>query len=64
MSRTQRNLLVTAAIAGLLTGVATKTYAEDKSTNAAGSGVQSGDTGKHDCKGKNSCKGKGGCKSA
>ena len=60
MTRTQRTLLVTAAITGLLTGVAAKTYAQD-STNAPGTNAPSGDTGKHDCQGKNSCAGQGGC---
>jgi hypothetical protein len=61
MSRTQRTLLVAAAITGLMTGVAAKTYAQD-STNAPGTSAPSSDAGKHDCKGKNSCKGQGGCK--
>ncbi|MGA2029578.1 MAG: hypothetical protein ABSG87_05870 [Verrucomicrobiota bacterium] len=61
MSRTQRTLLVAAAITGLMTGVAVKTYAQD-STNTPGTNAPSGDTGKHDCKGQNSCKGQGGCK--
>jgi len=61
MTRTQRTLLVTAAITGLLTGVVAKTYAQD-STNAPGTNAPSGDVGKHDCKGKNSCKGQGNCK--
>lgn len=63
MSRTQRTLLVTAAITGLLTGVAAKTYAQD-STNAPGTNAPSGDMGTHTCAGKNSCKGQGGCKSS
>ena len=61
MNRTQRTLLVTAAITGLLTGVVAKTYAQDQSTNAPGTNAPSGDMGKHDCQGKNSCKGQGGC---
>jgi hypothetical protein len=61
MSRTQRTLLVAAAITGLMTGVTAKIYAQD-STNAPGTNAPSGDTtGKHDCAGKNSCKGQGGC---
>jgi hypothetical protein len=56
MSRTQRTFLVAAAITGLMTGVAVKTYAQDQGTNAPSSA-----TGKHDCAGKNSCKGQGGC---
>jgi hypothetical protein len=61
MSRTQRTLLITAAITGLMTGVAVKTYAQDN-TNSPGTNAPSGDTGKHNCQGKNSCKGQGGCK--
>jgi hypothetical protein len=58
MSKTQRTLLITAAVAGLMAGgMAAKCYAQDTGTNAPSS-----DTGKHDCKGKNSCKGQGGCK--
>jgi hypothetical protein len=63
MTRTHRTLLVTAAITGLLTGVAVKTYAQD-STNAPGTNAPSGDNGKNTCAGKNSCKGHGGCKSS
>jgi hypothetical protein len=59
MSRTQRTLLITAAITGLMTGVIAK--AQDAGTNAPGTNAPSGDTGKHDCQGKNSCKGQGGC---
>ena len=62
MSITKRNLIVTAAIAGLLTGVAVKSYGDDSATNSAGSSASSSDSSKHDCKGKNDCKGKGGCK--
>src|SRR5277367_6564125 len=63
MSRTQKTLLVAAAVTGLMTGFAVKTLAQDASTNApAGTNAPSGDTtGKHDCAGKNSCKGQGGC---
>jgi hypothetical protein len=60
MNRTQKTLLVAAAVTGLMTGVAVKTYAQD-STNAPGATAPSTDTGKHDCAGKNSCKGQGGC---
>jgi hypothetical protein len=61
MSRTQRTLLVAAAVTGLMTGFAVNTLAQD-STNAPGASAPSSDSGKHDCKGKNSCKGQGGCK--
>jgi hypothetical protein len=60
MTRTQRTLLVTAAITGLLTGVCAKTYGQD--TNTPGTNAPGGDLGKHDCQGKNGCKGQGGCK--
>lgn len=63
MTRTQRTLLVTAAITGLLTGAVAKTYAQD-STNAPGTNAPAGDTGKNTCSGKNMCKGQGGCKSS
>jgi hypothetical protein len=62
MSRTQRTLLVAAAVTGLMTGFAVKTIAQDN-TNAPGTNAPSGDTGTHTCAGKNSCKGQGGCKS-
>ena len=60
MSRTQKTLLVAAAVTGLMTGFAVKTLAQD-STNAPGTNAPAGDVGKHDCAGKNSCKGQGGC---
>lgn len=60
MTRTKRNLIVAAAITGLLTGVVAKSYGDD--TNSTGSSASSKDSSKHDCKGKNDCKGKGGCK--
>ncbi len=60
MSRTQRTLLVAAAVTGLVTGFTVKTFAQD-STNAPGTNAPAGDAGKHDCAGKNSCKGQGGC---
>ncbi len=62
MNRTQKTLLVAAAVAGLTTGFALKTLAQDANTNApAGTNATAGDTSKHDCAGKNSCKGQGGC---
>ncbi|HLX96250.1 MAG TPA: hypothetical protein VKU37_10955 [Verrucomicrobiae bacterium] len=60
MNRTQRTLLVAAAITGLLSGVVAK--AQDTNTNSPGTNAPSGDLGKHGCKGMNSCKGQGGCK--
>ena len=60
MTRTQRTLLVAAAVTGLMTGFAVKTLAADSATQAPTR--RAGDTGKHDCKGKNTCKGQGGCK--
>jgi hypothetical protein len=62
------NVLVAAAVTGMLAGV---TGCEDKSkdTKPAATGAPvnamptaAGSGSKHDCKGKNACKGQGGCK--
>jgi hypothetical protein len=70
MKRTTRVLIAGAAMAGLMTGVAARTYATQsvdlsKNTKVSSWGQldDEGDKGKHDCKGKNECKGTGGCKS-
>jgi hypothetical protein len=70
MKRTTRVLIAGAAMAGLMTGVAARTYAAQsvdlsKNTKVSSWGQldDQGDKGKHDCKGKNDCKGSGGCKS-
>ncbi|HVU09099.1 MAG TPA: hypothetical protein VHG89_11205 [Verrucomicrobiae bacterium] len=62
MTKTQRTILVTAAITGLLTGVAVKAHAQGQAGAGFGKIVVADDSGKHDCQGKNSCKGQGGCK--
>ena len=68
MKRTTRVLIAGAAMAGLMSGVAARTYATqtvDLGKNAKlsswGQLDDQGDKGKHDCKGKNECKGQGGC---
>jgi hypothetical protein len=76
--KSHRNIaLVTAAIAGLATGTATRLQAGNTAAPSNGSSsvrsaafATAGDTTlakdkkveKHACKGQNSCKGKGGCK--
>jgi len=57
-----KQLLATAAVAGLLSGA----YAAQSTTTSSptkGSSIQAMDKDVHSCKGKNSCKGNGGCKS-
>ena len=74
MNRRDFNLLMAAAVGGILTGAATPAHAghheegEKKGHECAGKneckgkgGCKTGDNG---CKGKNSCKGKGGCNSS
>ncbi len=63
MKLTTKHTLAAAAIAGLLTGTATKTYAASSSDNQSGAkvGMMAKDT--NACKGQNACKGHGGCKS-
>ncbi|HUJ10740.1 MAG TPA: hypothetical protein VL171_11995 [Verrucomicrobiae bacterium] len=71
MKRTTSVLVAGAAMVGLMTGAAARTYASQPTTstkvttlsNRWGQMDDTGDKGKHDCKGKNSCKGQGGCKS-
>ncbi len=65
MNKTQRTVLVAAAMAGIVTGsMLTSGCAKstDTSVNSPGANAPAADTGKHDCQGKNSCKGQGGCK--
>lgn len=67
MNRTQRTLLVAAAMTGIVAGCLTSTgcaKSSDNSAVGAGTNAPTGDAGKHDCQGKNSCKGQGGCKSS
>jgi len=70
MKRSTKALVAGAALAGLMTGVAARTYASSAPANPRGTSLTSwgqlddtGDKGKHDCKGQNTCKGQGGCKS-
>ena len=70
MKRTTKALIAGAALAGLMSGVAARSYAAQSIDTSNGTKVSSwgqlddqGDKGKHDCKGKNECKGQGGCKS-
>jgi hypothetical protein len=70
MKKSTRVLLAGAAVAGLMAGIATRTYATQTPDVKRGAALSNfgqlddeGDKGKHDCKGKNECKGQGGCKS-
>jgi hypothetical protein len=70
MKRTTKALVAGAAFAGLMAGVAARTYATQQPTPTKGTSLttswgqldDSGTTGKHDCKGQNTCKGQGSCK--
>ena len=66
-TKTTKAILAGAAIAGLLSGSATRLYAaqSDSGKTQVKAGVMADDTdkGKHSCKGANACKGQGGCKS-
>ncbi|MEI6083838.1 MAG: hypothetical protein WCS70_06010 [Verrucomicrobiota bacterium] len=69
MKKSTKVLLTGAAMAGLMAGVATRTYAGQTTEAKKGTTLSnfgqlddSGDKGKHECKGKNECKGQGGCK--
>ena len=73
MKKSTKVLVAGAAMAGLMSGVASRTYAypatsqtlQISALNTSGTfGLldESGDKGKHDCKGQNACKGQGGCK--
>jgi len=66
MNRTQRTVLVAAAMAGIVAGCmagsgCARSSDNNTVTSAPGADASSGDAGKHDCSGKNSCKGQGGC---
>jgi hypothetical protein len=70
MNRTQRTVLVAAAMTGIVAGCmlgsgcaksSDNTVTNAPDTNAPGTNAPTGDAGKHDCQGKNSCKGQGGC---
>lgn len=68
MNRTQRTVLVAAAMTGILAGCIVSNgcakSSENNMANAPGTNSPTTDSGKHDCQGKNSCKGQGGCKSS
>ncbi len=66
MTKSMKSLMMTAALAGFMTGG--NAFAQTASTNHAVSSADNGSYAadfskdKHACKGQNSCKGKGGCK--
>jgi hypothetical protein len=72
-TKTTKAFLAGAAIAGLLSGSATRLHAAASVTSHNGGSIVPGvmadegtkdtDKDKHACKGKNGCKGQGGCKS-
>ncbi len=71
MTKTNKAVIVGAALAGLLAGTSTPIRASNllptlKTSFGAQDQSQSDKNGKekHACKGQNSCKGKGGCKSS
>lgn len=71
MKKSTKALLAGAAMAGLMAGVAARTYAAQPVSGSQGTTTltswgqldDSGEKGKHACKGHNDCKGQGGCKS-
>ena len=64
MNRTQRTVLVAAAMTGILAGcmAATGCASAPADNGMTGASAPADQTGKHNCQGKNSCKGQGGCK--
>ena len=69
MNKTTRKLIVTAAITGLLSGVAVnRSYSRDDSTNAPPAAGKQAPARKvpkvAGCSGQNDCKGIGGCKTS
>jgi hypothetical protein len=54
-----KQILLAAALTGMVMGAATVAHAEDKPSK---DGIAK-DGSKHACKGQNACKGQGGCKS-
>lgn len=69
MKKSTKVLLAGAAMAGLMAGVAARTYAVQTTVTTLGATLSSpgqlddtGTKGQHECKGKNDCKGQGGCK--
>jgi len=70
MTKSMKNLMITAALSGLLGGTASLAQAQitppsGQKTSTHSKLLRTGlsDKDKHACKGQNSCKGKGGCKS-
>jgi hypothetical protein len=71
MTKSMKNLMITAALSGLLGGTASLASAQVTPASGQKTATQSKllrtgldkDKEKHACKGQNSCKGKGGCKS-
>ena len=55
------NLLLVAAVSGIMAGASSVTYGEEGSKPAATT-ADAAAADKHGCKGANACKGKGGCK--
>ena len=63
MSKTNKSLILGAAMAGLILGSAPVKAAQSAPSDAGYVATKADDKDTHACKGKNSCKGKGGCKS-
>ncbi|MEO6183523.1 MAG: hypothetical protein ABIP71_10600 [Verrucomicrobiota bacterium] len=61
MTKTARTVIITAAMAGMLTGTVALTTG---CHTDRGHGSHDGTMNRHDCKGANACKGLGGCKTA
>ena len=61
MTRTARTLIISAAMAGLVTGTMAITGCESEHGDHHGTAASDSSMSKHDCKGLNSCKGQGGC---
>ncbi len=62
MNRTARSLIISAAMAGLVSGSVIG-ITGCSSSNSGTAAASDSATAKHDCKGLNSCKGQGGCNS-
>ncbi|HEX4644939.1 MAG TPA: hypothetical protein VH598_04960, partial [Verrucomicrobiae bacterium] len=61
MTKTTRALIISAAMAGLLTGTMAITTGCSSDNGSAGAKASDSSMAKHDCKGMNACKGQGGC---
>ena len=74
MKLSTKQLMMTAAVSGLLGGTAARVQAAPRTTSSHFANATAGkssagmtyayEKGKHSCKGKNDCKGQGGCKSS